>query len=245
MDWTSPWFQGLIVNGVLFTIGLVLPRRALTTAGLCHAFALGVWLWGCLGWQGYGVMIAYFLLGTGITYVGRDIKEQRGIAEARSGVRGPANLWGSAAVAAVCAGGYVLFPHPWWRLGYVASIATKLSDTMASEVGKAFGQTTYLITNLRVVPPGTEGAVSLEGTTAGLVGALTIGLVGGLLGLTTIPQDLLLCMVAAFIATNIESLIGATLQSRWQWLTNEIVNGINTFLGATIAVILSYLIQTL
>ena len=42
--------------------------------------------------------------------------------------------------------------------------------------------------------------------------------------------------IAAFIATNLESVIGATLQNKWGWLTNEVVNGINTFLGAAIAI---------
>lgn len=36
---------------------------------------------------------------------------------------------------------------------------------------QAYGQTTYLITTLARVPRGTEGAVSLEGTVAGIVAA--------------------------------------------------------------------------
>jgi uncharacterized membrane protein len=39
------------------------------------------------------------------------------------------------------------------------------------QVGKAYGKTTYLITTFERVPAGTEGAVSLEGTLAGVVGA--------------------------------------------------------------------------
>lgn len=42
-------------------------------------------------------------------------------------------------------------------LGFVASLATKLSDTFASEIGKAYGKTTFLITTLERVEPGTEG----------------------------------------------------------------------------------------
>jgi uncharacterized membrane protein len=34
-------------------------------------------------------------------------------------------------------------------------------------IWQAFGQTTYLITTFKLVPAGTEGAVSLEGTVAG------------------------------------------------------------------------------
>ena len=57
------------------------------------------------------------------------------------------------------------------------------ADTASSEIGKAYGRRTFLITTLRPVPPGTEGAVSLEGTTAGAVAALLVALVGAAGGL--------------------------------------------------------------
>jgi uncharacterized membrane protein len=44
----------------------------------------------------------------------------------------------------------------------VASLATKLSDTFASEIGKAYGKTTFLITTLERVEPGTEGLCTTE-----------------------------------------------------------------------------------
>jgi uncharacterized membrane protein len=52
-------------------------------------------------------------------------------------------------------------------------------------------------------------------------------------------------MVAAFIATNLESVIGATLQAQYDWLTNELVNVVNTLIGAVAAVGLTVLIQVL
>ncbi len=57
------------------------------------------------------------------------------------------------------------------QVGFAASFASKLADTTSSEIGKAYGQTTYLITNLQRVQRGTEGAVSLEGTAAGVAAA--------------------------------------------------------------------------
>jgi len=47
-------------------------------------------------------------------------------------------------------------------------------------------------------------------------------------------------VLAAFIATNIESVIGATLQSKYTWLTNEVVNIFNTLIGAIAAVLLAW-----
>ncbi len=57
------------------------------------------------------------------------------------------------------------------QIGFVASFCSKLSDTVSSEVGKAYGKTTYLVTTFQRVPRGTEGAVSLEGTAAGVAAA--------------------------------------------------------------------------
>lgn len=65
-------------------------------------------------------------------------KESLGIAEGRGGARGPENVWGSAATAALCALATLKAPQhaALLRIGFVASLATKLADTFASEVGK-------------------------------------------------------------------------------------------------------------
>ena len=243
--WWEPWLWGCLLNSLLLGIAWFLPKKLLTPSGYGHAWVLGVLIWGCLGWQGYAVVMFYFLVGSGVTRIGMERKEAAGIAEARSGARGPENVWGSALTATVCALGVFLLQqfsnvegkNIWvilLSLAYVASFSTKLSDTTASEVGKAYGQRTFLITTLKPVLPGTEGAVSLEGTIAGLVGSTVVAVVGwavSLIDLWGIP----VCLTSAFIATNIESLIGATLQNRFAWLTNELVNIINTTVGALIA----------
>ena len=153
---------------------------------------------------------------------------------------------GSAATGLLCAICSVQGPVLWgirselFVLGYVASIATKLADTFASEIGKAYGKTTFLITTLERVPAGTEGAVSVEGTAASVVGGLLLSLVAHGLGLIGSSWTAVaLSTVAAFVATNVESLIGATLQEKegLQWMTNEVVNFINTFIGATLAMV--------
>lgn len=244
-----PWLVAIALNTVLAAIAAAIPKKLLTPAGLFHAWALGIIIWGTLGWRGYLVILFYFLVGSAVTRIGMAQKEAAGIAEKRSGARGPENVWGSALTGTLCAlGAYLLetaAPGSAWvallLLGYVASLSTKLSDTCASEVGKAYGKHTILITTLKPVPPGTEGAVSLEGTLAGLAGSVAIALVAWAVGLIP-PIHLLTCAIAAFIATNLESLIGATLQAHYRWLTNEMVNIINTALGAIAAIIIALLL---
>lgn len=243
----NPWLIGVGLNSLLLAIAAISPKKLLTPAGLLHAWVLGVLIWGTLGWQGYLVVMFYFLVGSSVTRIGMAQKEAEGIAEKRSGARGPENVWGSALTGALCAAGTLFVGSPYRELlllGYVASFCTKLSDTTASEVGKAYGKRTFLITTLQPVARGTEGAVSLEGTLAGIVASAAIACVGWGVGLMN-WFGIIFCLIAAFIATNLESLIGATLQEKLDWMTNEVVNVINTLLGAIAAVLLALAWQAL
>jgi len=123
-------------------------------------------------------------------------------------------------------------------VGFAASFAAKLADTFGSEIGKRFGRTTVLITSLRPVPPGTEGAISLEGTLASAVGSIVMTLV--MLALQLLPSWPLagLVMVVGLLATLAESLLGALVQDRVAWLSNELVNALQTLLAALLAMLL-------
>ena len=252
MIWQNPWLVAGILNTLLFGAAFASPKKLLTPMGYLHAWGLGVILWGCLGWQAFLVTLVYFAAGSAVTKVGFAQKEAAGIAEERGGVRRPGNVWGPALTAALCA---LLV---WFTeltaipiaglsqpqvtqlliLGFVASLSTKLSDTSATEIGKAYGQRTFLITTLQPVPRGTEGAVSLEGTLAGVVGSLILAVAAWGTGLIPIV-GVLICAVAAFVATTIESLIGATIEDKLPGLTHDVVNIINTLIGAVVAIALA------
>jgi uncharacterized protein (TIGR00297 family) len=237
----QPWLVAVELNTALLAIAFFLPKKLLTPAGYVHAWVLGVLVWATLGWQGYIVVMFYFLVGSAVTRIGMTEKEAAGIAEKRSGARGPENVWGSALTATICAVATLFVDSPLKELlliGYVASFCTKLADTTASEVGKAYGKRTFLITTLQPVARGTEGAVSLEGTIAGIIASVAIALLGWAVGMINL-RGIVWCILAAFVATNLESVIGATLQSRLNWLTNEMVNIINTLIGAIVAILLA------
>ncbi|MEL6470374.1 MAG: TIGR00297 family protein [Cyanobacteria bacterium J06623_4] len=246
-----PWLAAIGINTLLITIAFLLPKKLLTPAGYVNAWLLGVIVWVAFGWQGYGTTLFYFFVGSAVTKVGMAEKEAYGIAEARGGIRGPGNVWGSALTGAVC--GLILLGLRWlnpsaltlWQpllaLGFVASLSTKLSDTTATEIGKAYGQRTFLITTFQAVPRGTEGAVSLEGTLAGVLGSVALAAAAWVLGLIS-AAGIGICAIAAFCATTVESLIGATIEEKLTWLTHDLVNIVNTTIGALVAVLLGALL---
>jgi uncharacterized protein (TIGR00297 family) len=267
-SFAQPWVVGAIANAVLLTPLLFLRKKLLTPAGVFHAWLLGTILWGSFKsssapWYwlpgGYVIMVVYFILGSGVTKIGAAEKKALGIAEKRDGARGPENVWGSALISAICAlafwivkvretqeamqtGGQIAAWYfqviPLLLLAYVAAIATKLSDTCGTEIGKAYGKTTYLITTLQSVPRGTEGAVSLEGTIAGIIGSLILAVLAWVVGIIPhqLPIGILWVVIAAFVATNIESLIGATIEGKVWGLTHDVVNILNTLIGAIVSV---------
>ena len=108
---------------------------------------------------------------------------------------------------------------------------------MASEIGKAWGRSTFLVTTFSRVKPGTPGAMSLEGTAAGLLAAFALASVAASIGPLT--GDLILVVVAAATAgALVESALGATLEGPGI-LNNDMLNFINTAVAAAVALALA------
>src|SRR6185436_18846813 len=111
-------------------------------------------------------------------------KERLGIAEERGGRRGAGNVIANCSVAAVAAIAAVTTPYGSGALvALVAALTAGGSDTVASEIGEAWGRSTFLVTTLGRVKPGTPGAMSLEGTLAGLAAAFVLADAGAMMGL--------------------------------------------------------------
>ena len=232
------WLTALLINAVL--ISFAQTTSLLTRAGWVHAGILGTVLWGGIGWTAWLSVVAYLGLGSLVTKLGWQNKQQRGLEEARGGRRGPENVWGSAATGAALALliGAGVEPRSLLLIGFAASFAAKLADTFGSEIGKRWGRTTVLITTFQPVAPGTEGAISLEGTLASAVGSVLMTAVMAGLGLLPNWSCWILVAGVGLKATLAESVLGAVAQDRFSWLSNELVNALQTLLAAALAMVL-------
>ena len=208
--------------------------RTVSLSGAVIGALIGIAIYLGLGWRGWALLLATFIAASVASRLGIKRKVLLDIAEERGGRRGAGNAianTGVAAIAAVLAltGGDAASA----RLAFAAALAAGGSDTIASEIGKAWGRRTWSVTSLRRVPPGTSGAMSLEGTTAGLAGAFGLGAVAVALGLT--PASLLWTIVAGATAGSLlESWLGATLEAPGI-LNNDMLNFINTAAAALAA----------
>ncbi|CAH8359370.1 unnamed protein product [Eruca vesicaria subsp. sativa] len=138
----------------------------------------------------------------------------------------------------------VLASSQLFRLGFFSSFCTKVSHTVSSEIGKAFGKTTYLATTFKIVlPRGTEGAMSVEGTLAGFLASSFLASGGCFLGQIT-PPEAAVCVLSSQIANLGESIIGASFQDieGFKWLNNDVVNVINISLRSIVAILMQQFI---
>lgn len=210
--------------------------RSVTPGGAAAGWLIGVTIFACTGWQGWLVLLVSFAAAAAMTRVGFARKLRAGIAEERGGRRGPGNAianTGAAAWLAVLAAG--MMPADLARLAMVAALATAAGDTIASEAGKAWGRTTWLVTTFRRVRPGTTGAVSAEGTIAGALGAAFIAAVAAAAGLIE-PAGIIVVAGAATVASLVEGALGATLEGAGI-LDNHALNLVNSLIGAALAVL--------
>jgi uncharacterized protein (TIGR00297 family) len=229
---------GLAIN--VGIAALAYFAHSIDVAGALSAVVIGTVITAGLGLPGLAVMIAFFVVGTAVTKLGYRVKAQRGIAQEKGGARGWRNAWangGVPAALALLAGFSAPDERSLFALAYAAAVATAAADTCSSEVGKAYGRRTFLITTLRPVPPGTEGAISAEGTFAGLVGATivaAVGATGGLYG----PAALVLVAIAGVLGCLAESVLGTVAEKRG-WLDNDLLNAVNTAIGAALVVLMA------
>jgi uncharacterized protein (TIGR00297 family) len=114
---------------------------------------------------------------------------------------------------------------------FAGALAAATADTWATEIGAHARTMPRLITNGRPVPAGTDGGMTLLGTTGGIVGAGCIAGVSYLLGYRDAP------VIAAAGAAGmvLDSLLGATVQGTVRWIDNDAVNLAATLTGAAVA----------
>ena len=231
----------MVVMAVIvgFTFGYFAFRaKTADLSGLFSAALIGIILLvfaAPQGTQWFLIMLSFFILGSAATKYKFEYKKRIGVDQGRGGARGYRNVFANGIVAAAAAVLFGIFQQPVFIVMYVGCVATAAADTLASEIGVT-GGIPYMITTFKKVPIGLNGGVSLTGEFVALLGGFTISLVALLLNVIT-PEMMIICTLAGFVGTNIDSLVGATLENRG-YIGNAGTNLLATIGGGVFAVAL-------
>ena len=184
-------------------------------------------------------VLAVLVLTSLATRFGRHRKERLGTAEKRLG-RGAAQVAANLGMAALLfepairswvtdapwvSRGNVVAAIPAFSVG-LAALAEAAADTISSELGQVLGGAPRMITTLRLVEAGTDGAISFAGSLAGVIAAGLVACAG-----TWALQGNLAMLMASWaggvFGLLFDSWLGATLERRG-WLNNDGVNFLST-----------------
>ena len=234
----------VLLSGLMWGVAVTTPfallahgTRSVDRPGALGGLVVGAILYASAGWAGFTLLILLVVGGVGLTRLGLSRKVALGIAQEREGRRGTGSVFANTGAAVAFGFFAVATPFPdLFTVAMVAALATALFDTAASEVGKAYGRRHRLVTTLRPVPAGSDGAVSLRGTAAGTAAAVAMALLASVLGLITV-MGAAAVVIGAFVGSMTESVISALIGER-RGSDSEILNVTNTVVGAAVAVAL-------
>ncbi|MGM0446928.1 MAG: DUF92 domain-containing protein [Methanobacteriota archaeon] len=243
---------GLVVTGALGYVSFALGTASVAGMLTGVVSALLAVVLGGVGW--FLTLMSFYAFGGLASKYRFDEKADRGVAQENEGARGTGNVLANSAVALAAVVGYAAAPHlavpvaphlavPAAPFGFAfaGATATAMADTLSSEIGGLFDDP-RLVTTLRRVEPGTDGAITWQGELAGLSGALLVGLLaagGAPLLDPVVPGGVAAggAVVAAGVAgMTVDSLLGALIEG--DRVGNQAVNFLATLGGAVVAVAL-------
>ena len=221
------WPEGLALVVLLslasLLTGKISPAGALLGGLITFAMFLGA------SWTGILLIFILFTLGTLASWWKRAWKKQAGLAQEQGGRRGAVHAFCNAGVAGGCGLAAWYYQSDTAQMMMAGSIAAALSDTLSSELGNVYGRRFVDIRSLKPATRGSDGAVSLEGSLFGLLGALLIALV--LWAAYQNIEKALGVLLAGILGNVADSLLGATWQ-RQGLLNNHSTNFWATALAA-------------
>lgn len=263
-------FMELIIGFILSVLIGVLAYRAgaLNRSGVYAAILTGGLIFG-LGGFSWAVLLLTFFISSSL--LSRAFASRKLIIHdkfSKGSQRDAGQVLANGGLGAILVVLYALAPDQGWHwIAFAGAMAAVNADTWATELGMLSIKPPRLITNGQIVERGISGGVSFVGYSAGLGGALLVGIVaGGLSGLSeAFPLLVLVVTVGGVFGATFDSFLGATVQAiytctvcgketeryplhtcgtettqmrGWSWLSNDVVNFACSVVGAGTALTL-------
>lgn len=204
-------------------------RKIFNLSGSLSAFVVGMVI-GICGDVLWLILLLVFLISSfGATKYRFEWKMSEGFQEGTKGERSWRNVFANGAIPALIAvlsfasegldPGGGLFPKDVASFMFVSAIAVAASDTAASEIG-IVDPRVYMITTFERTKRGVDGGISLTGQLAAFMVAAYTSAVAYVVfaffndSLLAGPATLFVPMLCGFLGCQIDSVIGATLETK-------------------------------
>jgi uncharacterized protein (TIGR00297 family) len=259
-DWRLPLIKALSVS-ITFAAAAWFLRAATSAAALIGGMIcllLTLWTGSTIDSPLHSTLtplLTLFVLTFLATRAGRRQKAEHGLAESRQGRRASqvvanlgiaalvSNLTGDRAIIWLAQNPGISDFNDLWvlRVVILATLAEATADTVSSEIGQAFGGRPLLLTTLRRVEPGVDGAFTFMGTLAGILAAAVV-CGAGVWSMHLNMPSFSIAIAAATAGLFFDTLLGATLE-RHGWIGNDLVNFTSTAFAAAISLIAIRLLE--
>lgn len=193
--------------------------RLLSASGSVATFLLAVLVYGTGGWMWTLPVVAFFLLSSALSRLGRARKRAFDGVFEKTSTRDAMQVAANGGVAGAIAVLARIAPWDGWFVLYLGALAAATADTWSTELGVLARGRVRSVLTLRPVPAGTSGGVSTAGTLGGALGAAVVAAIGlwgsgmwdaGAVGV------LVLLTAAGLVGSLVDSMLGATLQAQYR-----------------------------
>lgn len=224
------------------------------------------------GVQWFALLLVFLFVATIATRYKLEQKRLLGLAEGQTGTRSWRNVVANGALLATLAVAYWATSLSALGFAYLGAISTSMSDTLATELGLLNPYAPRLITNLQQkVSTGSSGGISFYGEVASFMGAGVVSITALLLGFGGSRSSMVFfsCLIGGILGSTFDSLLGATVQATYmcqvcnkkvekplhceqkavldtglRFMDNDAVNFLSAICGASVTVVLSFLLST-
>jgi uncharacterized protein (TIGR00297 family) len=251
--------------GAAMALGIAIVSyrlKFLDAGGAATAFLLGTLVFGVGRWAFTFPILTFFIFSSVLSKIGKKRKNLLDGVFEKTGCRDLGQVLANGGIATLILLLWYFFPSSLFYFMYLGSLAAVTADTWGTEIGVLSKSKPISILTFKTVATGTSGGISFYGNLGAISGSLLLTLIGIICFPYRAGQEFgavlfLFIVSSGFIASLIDSLVGATVQAQYQcqvchkmtekknhcqrpslfvrgyrWINNDVVNIICALAGA-------------